>query len=140
MAIAPRSERGRMRTILKSEEITRQFRSIGGRTSTMRPAAVSTPQQCYMPMIPVDADGRRAANSKAAVSELLCRETKVRAGFNEVDIQALVSPAEFSHAYALEIFEIDAPTPFARRIGGEVVLGAGRPSANPSDIVADVRR
>ena len=65
-------------------------------------------------------------------------ETKPRARFNKVHVQALVSSTILAKAVASKIFKVYSPALFVRRVGCEVVLGAGRPRADPSDVLSDL--
>jgi hypothetical protein len=49
-----------------------------------------------------------------------------------------VSSTIFAKAIAVEIFKVDSPAVFVRRVGCEVMLGAGRPFADSSDVVSDL--
>jgi hypothetical protein len=69
---------------------------------------------------------------------LFSGKTKPRAYFNEIHVQTLVSSTIFAKAVASKIFKIYSPALFVRRVGCEVMLGAGRPRADSSDVLSDL--
>ena len=77
--------------------------------------------------------------SEAAVSILLAGEPKMRAHRNEVNVQTLVSSTiVVAQAIASKIFKVYAPALFVRRVGCKIMLGAGRPLADSSDVLSDL--
>jgi hypothetical protein len=50
----------------------------------------------------------------------------------------LVSSTKFAYAVTSKILKIYSPTPFARRVGCEVMLSGGSPPADCRDVLADV--
>ena len=88
------------------------------------------------------ADSPAGTLSEAAVCIGLSGKPPARAHRNEVNIQTLASPTIFLQAVApvaFEVFEVYSPTLFLRIVACKVVLGARRPSADLSDVVADLR-
>lgn len=88
------------------------------------------------------ADAPAGTLSEAAVSIGLSGKPPVRAHRNEVNIQTLASPTIFLQAVAavaFEIFEVYSPTLSLRIVACKVVLGARRPLADLSDVVADLK-
>jgi hypothetical protein len=79
-----------------------------------------------------------SCGSETALSVLFADEPKPRAHFNEVDVQTIVSSTIFAKAVALEIFKVDSPAVFVRRVGCEIMLGAGRPPADSGDVISDL--
>ncbi|GIQ75202.1 hypothetical protein BraRD5C2_36430 [Bradyrhizobium sp. RD5-C2] len=57
---------------------------------------------------------------------------------DEVDIQALVASAIFPDHAALQIFEVDPPALFLRRVGREVVLCDRRALANSGNVLPHI--
>jgi hypothetical protein len=57
----------------------------------------------------------------------------------EINIQTLASSTKLAQAIALEIFEVYSPALFVWRVGGEVVLGCGRPLTDSGDVMPDLR-
>ena len=51
-----------------------------------------------------------------------------------------MSSAIFAKAIAMEIFKVDSPAVFVRRVRCEFMLGFGRPLADSSDVMPDLRR
>jgi len=51
----------------------------------------------------------------------------------------LVSSTVFAKAVALKVLKVYSPALFARRVGCEVMLGAGRSFADCSDVLSDLR-
>jgi hypothetical protein len=49
-----------------------------------------------------------------------------------------VSSTIFAKAIAVEIFKVDSPAVFVRRVGREFMLGFGRPLADSSDVMSDL--
>jgi hypothetical protein len=49
-----------------------------------------------------------------------------------------VSSTIFAKAIAVEIFKVDSPAMFVRRVGCEFMLGFGRPLADSSDVMSDL--
>jgi len=74
---------------------------------------------------------------EAAVSVVLSGEPETRADSNEVNIQALISSTIFAQTAAPKVFEIYPPALLMRRIGCKVILRAGRPLADCSDVLSD---
>jgi hypothetical protein len=52
----------------------------------------------------------------------------------------LASSTIFAKAVASKIFKVYSPALFVRRVGCEVVLGAGRPPADSGDVLLDLNR
>ena len=77
---------------------------------------------------------------ESAVPVLLASKTKPSAHFDEVDVQTLVASTIFAKPIAPQVFKVDSPTFFPRRIGCEVMLGARLSFADPSDVLPDVSR
>jgi hypothetical protein len=50
----------------------------------------------------------------------------------------LVSSTIFAQAIASKIFKVYSPAFFVRRVGCKVMLGAGWPPANSSDVLSDL--
>jgi hypothetical protein len=50
----------------------------------------------------------------------------------------LISSTIFAQAIASKIFKVYSPALFARRVGCKVMLGAGRPFADSSDVLSDL--
>jgi hypothetical protein len=50
----------------------------------------------------------------------------------------LVSSTIFAQAIASKIFKVYSPAFFVRRVGCKVMLGAGWPLANSSDVLSDL--
>jgi hypothetical protein len=78
--------------------------------------------------------------SEPATPVLLAGKTEVGPNLDEVDVEALITPTipALHPPFAAEILQIDAPALVTRKIGGEIVLGDGRPSANRGDILSDL--
>jgi hypothetical protein len=79
-------------------------------------------------------------SSEAALSVLFADDSKLRVYFNEVHVQTFVPSTIFAKAIAFEIFKVDSPAVFVRRVGCEVMLGFRRPLADSSDVMSDLNR
>jgi hypothetical protein len=64
----------------------------------------------------------------------------MRTNGNEVNVETLISVAKFTQAFASQIFEVDPPASLLRRIGGEIMLGAGRSLADTVDVLSNLDR
>jgi hypothetical protein len=78
--------------------------------------------------------------SEAALSVLFADDSKPRVHINEVHVQTFVPSTIFAKAIALEIFKVDSPAVFVRRVGCEVMLGFRRPLADSSDVMSNLNR
>jgi hypothetical protein len=77
--------------------------------------------------------------SEPAAPVLLAGEPKVRPYLDEVDVQALTTlPISALQTVAVEVLEVDAPALLLREVGGEFMLGGGRPSANRANVLPDL--
>jgi hypothetical protein len=63
---------------------------------------------------------------------------KPRTQLNEIHVQTLVSSTEFTKTVASKIFKVQSPALFERRIRRKVMLSAGRPLTDSSDVLPDV--
>ena len=82
----------------------------------------------------------RRIRLEAAIPVLLSGQAKLRADFDEVDVQTLLSVTIIGKALASQVFKVYPPALFMRRIGREVMPSAWLPPANSSDVVPDLRR
>ncbi|AUC94240.1 hypothetical protein CWS35_08050 [Bradyrhizobium sp. SK17] len=61
----------------------------------------------------------------------------MRADGDKVNIQTLISSAIFAQTVASKIFEIYPPALLLRRVSCKIILSAGRPLADGSDVLSD---
>lgn len=63
----------------------------------------------------------------------------MRPDLDEIDVQALIMMTKVApQALAVQVLEVDTPALVSRKVGGEIVLGRGRPFANRGDILSDL--
>ena len=75
------------------------------------------------------------------MSVLPAREAKVRAYFDEINVETLVPSAKTTlQSIAPEILEVDAPALVLRKVSREIVLGGGRSFADGGDVLPDLGR
>lgn len=77
---------------------------------------------------------------ESAIPVLLSGQAKLRADFDEVDVQTLLSVTIIGKALASQVFKVYPPALFVRRIGREVMPSAWLSPANSSDVMPDLRR
>ncbi|MBR1088550.1 hypothetical protein JQ621_13850 [Bradyrhizobium manausense] len=83
-------------------------------------------------------DAGKASEATSRIA--LARQVEVRSVADEINVQTLVAATKRTQALAVQIFEVDAPSPFRRQVGRKVVLGARAPLANAGNILPDFGR